>query len=243
MRKISLLFISIFMLASPAKANPLIADLSTYTIAIDAGFSGLRLFVFGARNEIGDVVAIIRGPEKKYTVRKKERVGGVWINNKYMEFENVPDFYALASSKPLAQIEAGPLFRQLNIGIDQLLELPDDIFAQARYPEFAEAFIARKQENTLYKTNNEISFMGTTLFKTVIVFPATLPKGEYTAEIYLISDGKLAGMQVMPISVEKTGFDAWIYNAAHDFPILYGLAAIAIALSAGWLAGRIFEWI
>src|SRR5690348_293467 len=108
----------------PALATPLVGDLSNYRIDIDSSFNGTRIFLFGARNDNGDIVVVIRGPYKNYLVRKKEQIGGIWINRDRMKFYHVPDFYALASSKPLDDIGQSPVFRQLGIGIVNLLTPP-----------------------------------------------------------------------------------------------------------------------
>ena len=41
--------------------------------------------------------------------------------------------------------------------------------------------------------------------------------------------------------VEKTGVGAEIYSYAHDQAPLYGIAAILVAVGAGWLAGVVFR--
>ena len=83
--------------------------------------------------------------------------------------------------------------------------------------------------------------MGETLFKTVIEFPNNIPPGDYTAEIYLLSDGDVVGMQSTPIKVVKSGMDAFLYIYAHDYPLLYGITAVVLALVIGWFTGRMFE--
>lgn len=222
-------------------ATPLIADLSNYRIDIDSGFNGTRIFLFGARNDIGDVVVVIRGPAKNYMVRKKEEVAGIWINSDRMKFYNVPDFYAVASSRPLADIET-PLLHQLGIGEKSLLSPPSGPLSQSTYEEFSEAFLRYQNARKLYHASPvEITFMGETLFKATIEFPDNIPSGNYTAEIYLISDGTVTGMQSMPVTVVKSGLDAFVYDYAHQSPLLYGLTAVVLALTAGWFAGRIFE--
>ncbi len=236
------LFIALLLLASPAAATPLVADLSTDRIKMDAGFTGARIFLFGARNDAGDVVAIIRGPEKDFVLRKKEKFAGLWVNRSRLKLFNVPAFYAIAASKPLSEINQAALFRQLGIGERTLLTPPGDPTRLIKFNEYADAFFEHQHRENLYTdTPNTVRFMGGTLFKTAVDFPDNIPTGNYTAEIYLINDGKIAGMQAMPITVVKSGLDAWIYSAAHDSPILYGFAAVAMALGAGWLASRIFE--
>src|SRR5271170_5227924 len=92
----SFLILLILLIPLPAAAAPLVADLSNYRIDIDSGFNGTRIFLFGARSDNGDIVAVIRGPAKDYIVRKKEEVAGIWVNRQRMRFFGVPDFYAIA---------------------------------------------------------------------------------------------------------------------------------------------------
>ncbi len=237
------LFILLWLgLCSPAfAASPVVADLSNYHIEMDSGFNGTRLFLFGARNDNGDIVVIVRGPNKNYMVRKKESIGGIWVNRQRMKFYNVPDFYAIASSKPLEEIAQTGLFTQLGIGQDTLLMPPPNIRLKDSFDEFQAAFLRSQRQQRLYASAPEkVNFMAETLFKTVIEFPDNIPSGMYTAEIYLISGGEVVGMQSTPISVVKSGLDAFLYAFAHLHPAIYGLTAIFLALFAGWLAGRLF---
>lgn len=237
-----ILYSFLFGISAPAHSAPLVADLSNYRIAMDAGFNGTRLFLFGVRNDNGDIVVVIRGPEKNYIIRKKEKIAGVWVNRDRMKFYNVPNYYALASSRPLSDINKSAIFAVLGIGEDNLLNSPGAPTKEEKLNEFETAFLNHQHANRLYYTNpDNISFMGETLFKTVIEFSDNIPPGNYTAEIYLVSDGEVVGMQSTPISVVKTGLDAFIYNYAHNSPALYGISAIILALSVGWLAGRLFE--
>jgi len=226
----------------PANSAPLVADLSNYSIAMDAGFNGTRLFLFGVRNDSGDIVVVVRGPKKNYMIRKKEKFAGVWINHDRMKFYDVPDFYAVASSRHLSEINKSALFTRLGIGEENLFTHASSESETDKFSEFQNAFLDHQHTNRLYATNpDNIGFMSETLFKTVIEFSDNIPPGDYTAEIYLISDGEVVGMQSTPISVVKSGLDAFIYNFAHNSPALYGISAIILALSAGWVTGRLFE--
>jgi uncharacterized protein (TIGR02186 family) len=228
----------ILAFASPAGAEPLTADMSTYRIDMDANFSGTRVFLFGARNEPGDIVAVIRGPAKNYIMRKKENIAGMWLNSSRMKFFSVPAFYHLAASKPLSEIADTQLLEQLGIG--ELHIMPKS--SHPNYPQFADAFMDHQRDQKRFMQNPlALQLVGETLFKSVFEFSDNIPPGDYTTEIYLIHDGRLIDRQVLPLAVVKTGLDAWLYNFAHDRPGLYGLTAIFIALAAGWFAGRIFE--
>jgi uncharacterized protein (TIGR02186 family) len=226
----------------PASASPLIADLSNYRIDIDSGFNGTRMFLFGVRNEGGDIIVVVRGPLKDFIVRKKEEIAGIWVNRERMKFWDIPYYYAVASSRPLENIQQDTIFRQLGIGQKNLFNPPADPKVLANFEQFSEAFLEQQYINRLYMSAPEsIEFMGETLFKTTIEFPDNIPPGDYTAEIYLVSYGEVVGMQSTPIRVVKTGLDAFLYRYAHESPAFYGITAIVMALAAGWFAGRLFE--
>lgn len=230
------------MIPTPIHATPILADISQYRIEIDSSFTGTRLFLFGVRNNTGDVVVVVRGPAKNYMMRKKEPIMGIWANRDRMKFYDVPDFYAVATSKHLNKIEQKSLFKRLAIGEETLMTPPLNPKALKKFNEYRKAFLEHQQRNNLYTTIPEkLNFMGETLFKTVIEFPDTIPAGDYVAEIYLISDGKITGMQSTPIKVSKSGLDAFLHDYAHNHPTFYGLAAVFMALGAGWFASRIFE--
>jgi uncharacterized protein (TIGR02186 family) len=227
---------------APAAATPLVADLSQYRIEMDASFNGTRLFLFGVRNDSGDVVVVVRGPERDFMVRKKEPVAGIWVNSGRMKFFGVPDFYAVASSRPLEEIGQPQLLGLLGIGEPTLFSPPSDPARMATFNEYSQAFLRAQEKRKLYRAiPAELDFMAETLFKTTITFPDTIPPGEYTAEIYLLDEGGIKGMQSTPIVVTKTGLDAFLYRFAHQSPTLYGLCAVAMALAAGWFAGRLFS--
>ena len=86
-----------------------------------------------------------------------------------------------------------------------------------------------------------ITIMGETLFKTAIYFPEKIPRGEYTAEVYLLRDGVVTAMQSTPLMVNKEGMDAFIYDLAHHYPMFYGIVSVLIALSFGWVASVAFR--
>jgi uncharacterized protein (TIGR02186 family) len=45
----------------------------------------------------------------------------------------------------------------------------------------------------------------------------------------------------LPLRVIKTGIEQTITDAAHDQPILYGCAAVLLAVITGWGASLIFR--
>ncbi len=220
--------------------KPLEASLATDIINIDARFTGLNILLFGTRTEGGDIVVVVRGPEKSYIVRKKEPVFGMWMNQKSVIFHNVNDFYAIAATRPLEKIKNDYLLENLDIGTDTLNFKTDS--SNGVKEEFREALILGKEKLKLFSSEvKKITIWGETLFRTTLRFPANIPGGIYTAEIYLFSDGQLMSFQTVPIEVSKIGFEAFVSDLAHKRPLVYGGMSVIIAVVSGWLATILFR--
>ncbi|MCH2038363.1 MAG: TIGR02186 family protein [Rickettsiales bacterium] len=240
-----LIFLQIFI-APHAIAKPLVGATDLRGIEITSRFIGKNLLFFGARNDAGKIVLVIRGPKKDYIIRKKGKVAGIWVNQESIELNDVNSYYAIASSAPLDTIKNDFLVNELNIGLDNISFKPEYSASDPIYDiqPFINAFLEEKKKHQLYPESDEISqvgFMGDTLFRSNIWFPEHIERGVYTAEFYLFNDGQLTGIQSTPIEVKKTGFDAFVYDLAYSHPVLYGIIAILIALVSGWLASIIFH--
>lgn len=225
-----------------ADARPMITDLSERKIDINAGFTGKEILLYGARVEAGQIVVVIRGPSSNFMVRKKERVAGMWINTGSVKFTAIPQFYRVSSSKELDRLGADVLLNELKIGMDS------DDFTYKEGPsaeevkDYKTALLKKLQNDNLLDFDVfNLPFLEGTLFRIRIHFPEKVMDGVYNAEIYSFNEGQLIGMQSIPITVQKVGVEAAIYNFAHDRPALYGIFAIAIALVTGWVAGSLFR--
>jgi len=240
------IFMCSIFFANDAKSKPIVADLAIRSVDINHDFNGINILMFGARNDTGKIVVLLRGPDRNYIVRKKEKIGGLlWMNKKSVEFEDVSSLYAIASTNALSEIQNDNLLKRLEMSIDniEINAIPEhhSIKSKKTISEFREAFKRLKIDSGLYDSEIQpISFWGETLFRTSLKFHKNLEDGLYTAEVYLIQDGVLSAMQSTPIKVSKIGFEAIIFDLAHKNSLLYGFLCVFMAISAGWSASKIF---
>ena len=220
---------------SPASANePLVADLSDHLVAITTGFTGTELLLFGSIDEDGDVIVVVHGPTTDITVRRKDRIAGIWVNNDALTFSHTPTFYHVAMTQGAAEALPEPVLRRHQIGTDYIRMTPDETVDAGRLDIFRQALVRNKQRGSLYsEVPGEIEMRGQRLFRTSVFFPANVPIGQYVIETLLARDGEIVSAQTTPLFVSKTGAGAEVFRAAHQFPALHGLAAIAIAILAG----------
>jgi uncharacterized protein (TIGR02186 family) len=227
-----------------ASAQSLVADLSDHLIAINTGFIGTEVVLFGATDGPGDVAVVVQGPPTEVMVRRKARVAGIWINAASMEFQQAPSFYSVATNRPLDQIVGDAVLARHEIGLShlRLTPLSPGRASPDRIREFREALIRNKQEAGLYGTGlGQVAFLGERLFRTNVYFPANVPTGAYTVSVFLIRDGDVVSAHTTPLTVSKVGFSAEIFEFAMRQSTLYGISAIIFAVAAGWLAGTIFR--
>ena len=232
----------LFAAAEPANGDAIVADLSSHIVAISGGFSGASVMLFGATDGPGDVVAVVRGPERATTVWRKGKVAGLWVNAQSVTFTNVPSFYAVAASGPLDQLVSTATASLHRIGPANLKLEAKPPVAPERAKRFAQALIAEQQRAGLFASDaGKITFLGERLFRASIVFPANVPTGTYLVEIFLVRNREVVGGQTTPLVVSKVGLDAAVFDFATREAAAYGAIAVLTAVVAGWLASLPFR--
>jgi uncharacterized protein (TIGR02186 family) len=226
----------------PARGDGVVADLSSHLIAITSGFTGASVVLFGATEGRGDIVAVVRGPERELTMWRKGKVAGIWVNAESVTFSNVPSFYAVATSRPLDEVVApGPaaLYRIGTANLKLQAKAPATSEEAAR---FGTALVAAQQRDGLFAANTgKIAFLGERLFRATIDFPANVPTGTYIVEVFLVRDRDVVSGQTTPLVVSKVGLDAAVSDFATRQAAAYGAIAVVTALVAGWLASLPFR--
>ncbi|MBL4808087.1 MAG: TIGR02186 family protein [Rhodobacteraceae bacterium] len=248
LRSLTLIF-AVLATALTAQES-VIVGLSQSHVAITANFSGSEILVFGAVKRDApvpedasplDVIIVIEGPLEQVTVRRKEKVFGIWINTESVDIDNAPSFFAVATTGPLADILSQETQQQHAIGVHHAVRLPDHDL-DPEMESFSEAISRVRLASGLYSEREGIiTLRSETLFDTRIQLPANLVEGDYTAKIFLIRDQQIVGETNLDILVRKEGLERWIYNLAHEHALIYGLLSLLVALVAGYGASEIFR--
>lgn len=244
MRRLLLLAVLLITLpAGPARAQQLVADLTSHLIAITTGFNGAEVTLFGATEGGGDVVVVVRGPDRETVVRRKSRIAGIWLNTVSMSFANTPAFYRVFSNKPIAQAVPQSLRQSNEIGVDELKLTP--VPGRIRHDEigtFQDALLHNAELSGLYSAEpGHIDFLGDKLFRATLRFPRTVPPGAYRIAVYLLRNGNVVAAQTTPLVISQTGLEAAINQLATDQSVLYGIVAVLAAAMAGWLGSQLFR--
>lgn len=230
----ALAFAVLIFTALSAPARALTVDVSDETIRVTTGFTGANLTVFGTQDQKGDVVIVVKGPPRKMTVRRKTSVGGLWTNTSSREFKGVPSFYETAAASTLDTIAPETVLRENRIGADNLvIGRTDD---EGKEPYVDALFENRVDKKLFVRDVVPLTYPGPNLFKARFAIPASVTAGEYTVLAYLFENGKIVAQTSVPFEIVPEGLSADLRRFATQNGFLYGLAGMAMAIVAGWLA-------
>lgn len=248
-----LLLLPFVMIALGAAAAPrLVPDVSQRQVDIQYSFKGAELLLFGAiaypggripRNP-ADIVVVLKGPERPIRIREKQKIAGIWVNADSMQFQSVPSFYAIASSRPIRQITDDRTAAIYELSIDNIQLSPTSFTDTAEIARFERGLIDLQQRTGLFvQRAGTVEISDGLLYRVRLPLSARVVVGDYTAETFLIQDGRVVAAAVRDIEVRKSGFERFIANAAESWSLLYGLAAtliaVAMGLAAGWIGRRV----
>jgi uncharacterized protein (TIGR02186 family) len=253
MRAILCLLIAGLALATgAARGETLITSLSSARVLITSNYTGASVAVFGAierdaqtisRGAGYDIVVTVRGPRQSITVREKEPLGPVWINQEQQKFPDAPAYLAVFASRPLEEITTDVLRRRQRIGLDAIIGAPDFTNDRGGADEpFREALLRLKQREGLYfQDERGVTFLTPSLFRVAVPVPAIAPPGNYDVEVALFADTVILARTQTSFELVKTGFEQQVGEMARDYSLLYGGATALIALFFGYVASVVFR--
>ena len=234
----------------PAPKPVLVPDVSQRDIEIAYSFTGAELLLFGAILYPGgrlpdddkptDIVVVVRGPVQSILVREKEKVAGIWVNAARLRYRSVPSFYAIASSRPIGKLMDDRTQAIYELGVNSLQLSPASSAPLTEQDRFARGLVDLKHRAGLYfEAPRAVEITDGVLYRARLTIPARVPVGRFTAETFLIRDGRVLAAATRDIDIRKSGFERFVARSAERHSILYGLIAVALSVFFGWAAGWI----
>ncbi|MDQ8756652.1 TIGR02186 family protein [Sphingosinicella sp. LHD-64] len=249
--RLKALLLALFAPVLLGQAEPrLVPDVSQRQVEIRYSFTGAELLLFGAiiypdgRTPEGDtdIAVVLKGPLEPIVVREKQKVAGIWMNVDRVRFRSAPSFYAIASSRPLSRLVDERTAAIYELGLDNLQLSPGGGADTATLRRFEQGFIDLRRRSQLYAEDPRgVEISEGVLYRARITIPARVPVGTYTAETFLIRDGRVLAGAAREIRIEKLGFEGFIADAAERWSFTYGIVAVALSLLLGWGASAAFR--
>ncbi|CAN5134592.1 TIGR02186 family protein [soil metagenome] len=238
-------------LALAGAAKPvLVPDVSARNIEIRYSFAGAQLLLFGAiiypdgriPTEAPDVIIVVKGPAEPIIVREKQRIAGIWMNAQSSRFRSAPSFYAVASSRPIPELVDERTAAIYELGVNSLQLSPGTSALPENARRFEAGLLDLRQRQGLYSQSPRgVEITGGVLYRATIAIPSQVPVGTYTAETFLVDDGRVLAAATRDIEIGKSGFERFVALAARRHSVLYGLFAVLLSLGLGWSAAALFR--
>ncbi|WP_422723171.1 TIGR02186 family protein [Erythrobacter alti] len=228
----------------------LVPDVSEHDIVLRQGFTGADLLLFGAILDPSggimqsdyDVVVVLKGPTEEVRLREKERfLGTIWVNAGSTDYRSVPSFYAIASSRPIADIVDQSTAAIFELGLPYLQLSPSGSIDPEEQARFAAGLVDLRQRQGLYaQYESGVTVNEGVLYRARLPIPSNVIPGRYVAETFAIADGRVITSATSDVDVRKEGFEGVVAEEAQDNSFLYGLFAVGLSVFMGWAAGRLF---
>ena len=248
MKRIAFAVLAFFALT--AQREPiLVPEVSQHEVALEQGFVGTELLLFGAILDPAgtrgggryDIVVVLKGPTEAVQLREKSQVFGIWMNTDSTELRSVPSYYAIASSRPLDQIVDEKTAAIYELGLRWLQLSPIGAIDPEEQARFSSGLVDLRRRQGLYREVEEgVTLSDDVLYQARINLPSSVQPGTYTAETFAIQGGRVLTSATAEVDIRKTGFERDVEVAALNSGFFYGLLAVSLSLLMGWIAGRLF---
>ena len=248
-RLLPLLAIAAFALGGAAKPV-LVPDVSARSIEIRYSFTGAQLLLFGAivypggriPEDTPEVVVVVKGPAEPIVVREKQRIAGIWMNAESSRFRSAPAFYSVASSAPIEELVDERTAAIYELGLDTMQLSPGTTALPEKAQRFEAGLLDLRRRQGLYSQSpGGVEITGGVLYRATISIPSQVPVGTYTAETFLVDNGRVLAAATRDIEIGKSGFERFVALAARRYSALYGLFAVLLSLALGWSAAAMFR--
>ena len=251
MRAVRVLGLALLAPLLLGQAQPrLVPDVSQRDVEIHYSFSGAALLLFGALlypggrtpDEAADIAVVLKGPLEPIVVREKQKVAGIWVNVERVRFRSAPAYYAVASSRPIGELVDERTAAIYELGLENLQLSPGGGASPEVMRRFEQGLIdLRRRQQVYVEYPGGVAISEGVLYRARIAIPARVPVGTYTAETFLIRDGRIIAGAAREINIEKLGFERFVADAAERSSLAYGIVAVALSLLLGWGASALFN--
>ncbi|MFC3705049.1 TIGR02186 family protein [Devosia honganensis] len=252
MTRLLVLVALIFASTAPAFAERLISGVSTESIQVTSSFDGERLTFFGTiAPDTGSeqryvegpfqVVVAVLGPYQDRVAREMTNNFGIWLNTEQVEFRHFPSYFHVLSSGRLLEITDVNTLTQ-NAILPESHAIAPNPAGLARTMIFGRELIRLMSQEGLFGVQeNGVQFLADNFYSAQLTLPSNAPPGPYIAQTYVFKNGEIIARKSEGFAVRKIGFERFIAQSAAQYPFLYGLACVVLALFTGWLGGVLFR--
>ena len=225
---------ALFLSCPAFAAAPVDMTIRPNLVAIGTGFNGTKLTVTGRVPQGSSAVIRLLGePRDKAFKKKGKALGLLWMNLGEVEIKGVPDVF-LVGTDGASDVN----WEHSDLAFQSVKGDTEDWI----YDEF----IKLMEEDGFYEVENGViqytgEEEGMRSFRAELSIPSAMHQGVYRVEVLAVKDGHVADMAAEELHTKLTGLPAFLSKLAFDHSLLYGVAAVIIAILAGLFMSLIFK--
>ena len=241
---INLIFLVSVLTSNTFAQNQIVADLSQENVKISTDFQGAKILLFGAYDgkKGDDIIVIVTGPKGLVTVQKKEKILGVWVNTKKVNYINTPKYLSISTNRRIDDILNKKTQKITEIGLNNLKIRVQPGIKVENEGSWRKALTRNMLKSNLWSMNeNSITLNKDSLFRSYLELPSNVITGQFEVKILHYRNSELVSQQINSINVSKSGISAEIYDIAQNYSTLYGIFAVLLAVLVGWGTNLIFR--
>jgi uncharacterized protein (TIGR02186 family) len=217
-------------------------------VKIDFFYHGSAIKLSGLSNPVdADLVIKVSSLEETQRLRKKVKAAGLfWMNGGELKFEHSPSVYLLYSTGKLDDILSREEMDRYVIGYPALSRHVDitPVANQDEKTTFFNQFVNFKESSHLYAMSPEKIARtvkdGKQHYSFELNWPYEAPPDNYLVTVYEIKNKKVIGKAEANIVVKQVGIVKTLCNMASNNGALYGVLAVMVALTAGFIVAVVF---
>ena len=246
-KKLLISIFSIFILMGQMPPN-IIIDENEKDIRIKPNISGTEVVLYGAMpSGIKDIIIEVVGPARNISLEEKRRIYGFWLGLGRADYFQVPSYYNIMSSRKSSEIADQNVFDKLRLGVTNLplgnAKISNSSTSQNIFNQNLKKYMLDKGQFNIGE--NEISVKSgpgkVGIFSTEFLLPSNSYQGKYYVRYFIFQNGEFLSYAENKIDLKQAGFSRIISLTATNFPLLYGILAVILSGSLGWLISTIFR--
>ena len=236
---------------SPESSPKVLTAASKNKIEIGLFYKGDRVHFFGVNPVPGSdlIIRLTAAKDEELKLSVKGKFGPFWMTVKQYAVTGAPFMYKIHASKPIKDIISTATAQELELGFPAIKKRMEmHLIRGEAAPEDADlvfnGLLKIKKDANLYNIEEGLERLEVTegrLFSHYFRFPPAATEGKYLVESFSFTNGELVGYGKDEIHIRKVGLEAWLTNAAQNYPLAYGIGAVLFAMGAGLLVGMIFR--
>ena len=246
-KKLLISIFSIFILMGQMPPN-IIIDENEQDIRIKPNIAGTEVALYGAMpSGIKDIIIEVVGPARNISLEEKRKIYGFWLGLGRADYFQVPSYYNIMSSRKITEIADQSVFDKLRLGVTNLplgnAKISNSSTSQNIFNKNLKKYMLDKGQFNIGE--NEVNVKSgpgkVGIFSTEFLLPSNSYQGKYYVRYFIFQNGEFLSYAENKIDLKQAGFSRIISLTATNFPLLYGILAVILSGSLGWLISTIFR--